>query len=238
VKASRAIRPTLVAALLLGASAGAHAAAINVSFTGTFSQDDDVQLFNFTTDGTGTVYLVSYGYGGGVQADGNVVPAGGFDTILALFDAGGTLIDQNDDGVPSCFAGAEALVPGIDAGNPDPNTGIIWDTCLSALLAPGTYTVAVMQYDNFAIGPTLADGFTRAGQGNFTATFFECTQGQFCDVSGTPVYTNRTNFWAFDVLNVQQASVVTPVPEPATLALFGAGLGLAGMRWRRRASNR
>ncbi len=234
---NRSIRFVSGLGLLLAAATVTHAAAVNVSFTGTFAQDDEVQLFNFTTDGSSTVYLVSYGYGGGVQADGNVVLPGGFDTILALFDAAGNLIDQNDDGDSSCFSGAEALVPGIDAGNADPHTGATWDTCLSSLLDPGTYTVAVMQYDNFANGPTLADGFTRSGEGNFTATNTECTQGQFCDVSATPVFTNRTNFWAFDVLNVQEASVVEPepTPEPATLALVGAGFALLGVRRRRTA---
>jgi uncharacterized protein (TIGR03382 family) len=219
-----------LAVLLCAAAGGSQAALLNFSFSGTFSQDDDVQLFNFTADGASTAYLVSYAYGGGTQADGTVWSQGGFDTILALFDATGNLVTQNDDGSGSCFSGAEALVPGIDAGNSDTNTGALYDTCLSSVLAAGMYTVAVSQYDNFPNGPTLSDGFVRDGQGNFTASFTDCTQGSFCDVTGTPVFTNRTNAWAFDILNVEQASQDMPVP--GSLAL--AGIGLLALRLRRR----
>ena len=63
------------------------------------------------------------------------------------------------------------------------------------MLAAGDYTVAVTQFDNFAIGPNLSDGFDQDGNGNFTAGNTECTQSNFCDVTGTPIFTNRTNLW-------------------------------------------
>ena len=97
------------------------------------------------------------------------------------------------------------------------------------MLAAGTYTVAVSQFANFAAGANLSDGFTEDGNGNFTASNTECTQGSFCDVTGTPTFTNRTNVWAYDILNVASADQVG-VAEPATLGLFGlaiAGLGLS-----------
>jgi len=156
------------------------AMADDFSFTGNLGFDDDVQFFNFTVGVTSTVTMRTYSYAGGTNADGDVIPAGGFDPILALFDADGLLIDQNDDG---------------DGVPTDPVSGSAWDTLLALELTPGNYTVAVSQYSNFAIGPTLADGFEGSG-----------TSG-FVDDGG---YT-RTSFWAFDVLNVTGAEVVDPL---------------------------
>lgn len=223
-------------ALVLLSAPAAQAAPLNFSFSGQFSQDDNVRLINFTADGQSTVYLVSYAYGGGTQANGATFGAGGFDTILALFDSSGSYINQNDDGSPACFASAAATASGTVNGRADPNTGQLWDTCFSSTLAAGTYTVAVMEYNNFALGPNLSNGFARDGQGNFTATNDQCTQGAFCDVSATPSYTNRTNVWAYDVLNVSAAVVnptPTPIPEPGSLLLVGLSLGvLAAVRRR------
>ena len=67
-------RVILGAALLLTAS---MAQAVNLSFDGLFTVDNEVQLFNFTTDGASTVYLTSYGYAGGTGADGGVSGPGG-----------------------------------------------------------------------------------------------------------------------------------------------------------------
>lgn len=199
-----------VTCVLLFAVLGASTAlADNFSFQGTFTSDDQVQLFTFTVGSTSTVTLQTWSYAGGVDAAGVTIPRGGFDPILALFNSSGAEINQNDDGGGNVPA--------------DPFTGEHYDTYLQSTLTPGVYTVSVMEYDNFANGPNLSDGFERAGQGNFTGALGDCSQGYFCDVSGVSPYNNRDGNWEFDILGVNSASTST-TPEPASLAL----LALAG----------
>lgn len=207
---------------LLGASA---ALADNFSFQGTFTSDDNVQLFNFTVGASSTVTLQTWSYAGGVDAAGVTIPRGGFDPILALFDSTGAEINQNDDGGSNVPA--------------DSVTGEHYDTFLQSVLAPGTYTVSVMEYDNFANGPNLSDGFARTGQGNFTAAF-GCSEGKFCDVSGVSAGNSRNGNWEFDILNVNSAGTGgggSTVPEPASIGLLLVGAAAFGVTRRKFRSN-
>lgn len=208
---SKLLRALASAAMVL-VFAG-EASALSFSFTGTFAGDDDVDLFLFTLDAPATVTAITYSYAGGTQANGNAVPAGGFDPMLTLFDATGLKLADNDDGIAAPF---------------DPNTGDAFDAELSAALPVGAYLLALTQYDNFSLGD-LADGFAESGHPFFTA-LYGCSNGQFCDNSGDDPFDNRTSAWALDLLNVTSA-----VPEPVTGALFGLGLGSLGA-WRRRSA--
>ena len=193
-----------VGLLLSGASLSA-----DFSFTGTLSDHNEVQLFNFTVGAPSTVTLRTWSYAGGVNAAGATILRGGFDPILALFDSAGALINQNDDG--------GASVPA------DAVTATHYDTFLQSSLAPGNYTVSVADYANFANGPNLSNGFSN---GALSPGFIDATG----DI--------RDNHWAFDVLNVNAAVVVIPrvdvVPEPESYAMMLAGLGLLGFIARRR----
>jgi hypothetical protein len=209
----------------LGVVAPAGATPTNFSFTGNFSQDDDVQLFNFVVGAPSSVTLRAWSYAGGVNAAGQVIARGGFDTILAVFDSSGLLINQNDDGGSN--VAADAL------------TGLHYDTYLQVALGAGSYRVSVMQYNNFAIGPNLSNGFSRDGDGNFTPLLSgttDCEAGQFVDVSGSVSNHGncRDSHWAFDILNVEGANE-TNVPEPTTMTLMGLGLAGLWSRSRRRA---
>lgn len=187
----------------------------NFSFTGNFSSINEVQEFTFTVGSGSDVVLRTYSYAGGTNAAGQVIAEGGFDPILALFQGTGpsaVKIGQNDDGGGSVPA--------------DPVTGTHYDTYLEVSgLTPGTYTATIQDYANFAIGPTLGDGFTNGA----------LTGGTYIDATGT----NRDNHWAFDVLGVESASNPTgnspsPVPEPSSLLLLGSGfVGFAGALRRR-----
>lgn len=200
----------LLVGVLLALGLAKPATAASLSYVGAFTADDDVASFTFSLASPATVTIKTYSYAGGTQADGNVVPAGGFDPILALFNGAGTLINFVDDG--SSVA--------------DPNTKMPFDALLETALGAGTYTVTLMQYNNFANGPSLSDGFEKSGQSTFTQAF-GCGGTMFCDSEGN----QRNGNWALDILNVNAAN---PVPLPAALPLFAFGMAAVGLAARRR----
>ncbi len=152
-------------------------------------------------------------YGGGTNAAGDVVPAGGFDPVVSLFDSSGLFLLENEDG--------NILDVGVD-----PASENAFDSFLEASLDPGDYRVALTQFDNFALGSTLSDGFAQEGIGDFT-DFFGCSNGSFCDADGN----NRTGAWALDIQGVAPATQ-QPVPEPSTVVLMSSGLlGLGLWQW-------
>jgi len=196
----------------------APANATNFSFTGNFSNDAEVQFFDFSVGSTSNVTFVTYSYAGGTNSAGASIARGGFDPILAVFDGAGNLIDQNDDGAPGTV--------------PTDISGAAFDTFLMLSLGAGNYHVAVMQYRNFAIGPTLAEGFEQSSP-TFTSDLgyssLNCTQTMFCDVSNLNSAANRDSHWAFDILNVDTAVVIpNETPLPAALPLFATGIGALG----------
>jgi hypothetical protein len=181
-----------IAILAMGFVTGSVNAA-DFSFTGNFEHDDEVQEFNFTvTAPTSDVTLRTWSSGGGTNAAGAEVARGGFDPIVALFDGSGNLIGQNDDNGLLLDPGGSAL-----------------DSLLTRDLSAGNYTATVTQYNSFANGPSLADGF----RGSFHTNFGY-----------------RDSHWALDILNVSSASVgssyISPIPAPESYALLLAGLGL------------
>ena len=197
--------------ILLGIATNSNA--IDYSYTGNFVNDNDVQFFTFSVGAASSdVILRTWSYAGGVNAAGQTIARGGFDPILAVFDSSGNLINQNDDGGAG-HVGADSV------------TGRYWDTFLDlGFLGVGSYQVAVMQYNNFANGPTLANGFVHDGVADlaFTHTLVGQPSGLFWDVSGN----QRDSHWAFDILGVEQATQVNNMPDAgSTSALLGLVFG-------------
>ncbi|MES2047281.1 MAG: DVUA0089 family protein [Pseudomonadota bacterium] len=201
---------TLAALCALSLSIGS-ASANNFSFTGGFVNDNDVQKFNFTVGAASAVSLRSWSYAGGTNAAGASIARGGFDPILALFDASGLRIGEQDD----------AGCPNVAA---DAVTNRCWDTFYTTNLAAGNYFVTIQQYANFSNGTTFADGFRYDGvaNNNFRNGFVDAARD------------TRDAHWAFDILNVNSANQ-SDVPEPASLALIGLGIfGFAAARRRQK----
>ena len=195
------------------------AAADNFSFTGIFTQDDQLELFQFTAPSASLV-VRTWSYAGGTNANGQLIAAGGFDPILSLFNATGglvsssPLVDTNNDG-----AGVAT----------DLTTGNAFDSllALNSLNAGGTYVLVLSQNDNLPLGGTYGDGFSQSGVGNFTAAEFGCGgTSPFCDASPA----QRNGSWAVDISGVREAIDITnggggtTVPEPSSMLLLCTAL--------------
>ena len=191
---------------LLAVMAASASFAVNISFTGTFGADDQVQLFDIVLGTAGDVTFQSYGSGGGANYAGATILAGGFDSYFTWYAGDGTQIGSDDD-------------HGCGLANTTPNGCA--DAFFHGFLDAGNYVLALTLSGNVPNG-ALADGFSGSPG-------FSCS-GSFCDVFGVA----HTGSWAVDILTVDSASP-SAAPEPATFFLVPASLALAGLLRRRKA---
>lgn len=167
-----------VAAVLAAAAAAAHADNTAYQTLGTLEFDNSASFFDISVSTT---------------SDLRVWTTVGFDSVLSLFDlSSGALISFSDD-INNPYPQVGATQSPLDAG------------LLLTDLAPGSYRAALTLSPNYALGPTLSEGFTLDGQ--------------------TP--NAGPGFWVAEV----RLNDVSAVPEPATWMLVG--LGVSGLLLRR-----
>jgi hypothetical protein len=205
---------SILAFLVSGASAGYSE---TISLTGTFTHDDDVQLFLYTVQNQGAVTIFTTSFA-----------TGGFAPILTLFDASGNFL----------FANTGSLTNDCVNNATDPVTGACWDARLTEFANNGTqFILALTEDDNASIFQNkLSDGFTEQGNGNFTGEppFGPPTGGSFLLSSGV----QRTADWAVTFQSTDPTLSVQAVPEPSTVALLLTGASLIGIGRRSRKTNR
>jgi hypothetical protein len=148
ILAARGIANTLMLGIaatttgMLMACSPANAA--NLSLTGNLADANDIASFFFTADGTSTVTIRSYSWGGGTNAQGTTIAPGGFDPVLTLFNStnGNYILDRDDIS----------------------STPLNLDFQLSQVLAAGNYRAVLSASGNYANGAfpggNFSDGFT------------------------------------------------------------------------------
>ncbi len=164
---------------------------------GTWAQFAAV-VYTFTVSSPSAVYAVTFGWGGGTSGTGAVVPSGGLEPYLSLFDSGGHFLASTYYGT-YCPPGANSI------------GGHCYDVQLDGgTLGPGSYQIALTAFENASYaeypGGVLADGFT--GLGN--------------------LWTGENLNYAFDVVLESETPETVPEPGTALpFAAFATALLLA-----------
>src|SRR5947209_5572275 len=169
------------------------------SFSGTFTDTNQVQYITFTVNSGSKVVIQSYSYGGGTNAAGLSIQRGGFDPSVVLFrgtDSFAPVFKTTDDEY-GCAQGTRDAVTNIcydvyweGTSQPtDPGAPV-------AAFEPGRYVVALTNYGNFNNGLSLGDGFSNTGSG-FTCAGVSrfAVAGAFTDCTGNA----RDGHWALDI---------------------------------------
>jgi hypothetical protein len=183
-----------------------------VSEMGTFSTPEDTFLITLTLPTGGNVTLQTYGFGGGTNAAGALIPSGGFDPFVGLFaGTGPTALFLNGDSdvlsnyTPGCPPAGTVTVGSVagQCGDVDlPFTG----------LSAGTYTVLLTDGANvpnavFETSGVLGDGFTDLSGGVFQT----CADLNDCN--------SDNGNWALDITAPNGSTTATP--EPRVMGMTG-----------------
>ncbi len=140
--------------------------AATVSYTGTLATPENIFTQVITVPVAGTVTLQTWGFGGGTNAAGTVIGAGGFDPLVGFFSgtgAGAQIVDATSDILTNygSYTGcppAGTVTIGAFAGN-------CGDVTMKFAVAPGMYTVILADgdyipqavYDNGTLGEGYVD---------------------------------------------------------------------------------
>jgi PEP-CTERM motif len=189
-----------------------------LSETGTLASPEDTFLMAINLATAGNVTLQTYGFGGGTNAAGTVIPSGGFDPFVGLFSGTGpaAVFINGDSDILTNYTPGCPPAGTVTIGSMANQCG---DVRLELTgLAAGMYTVLLSDSEYvpnavFEVAGTLGDGFT-----DFTGGVF-----QTCVDANTCIPQPDTANWALDITE----SSGSAVPEPGALGLAGLGLALA-----------
>jgi hypothetical protein len=207
-----------------------HLSGSNLYFAGTLETPENTFTQTFTIGATQNIEIVTWGFGGGVDAEGTIIQPGGFDPLVALYS--GDLTHASIVTIAgNPVAGADTLGGFVGhcppAGMVTIGTGAGSSICGDVLvtadnLAPGTYTLLLSDanYIPLSVDPgppsssLLSDGFS-----DFTGGVFQtCNSTSVATTCITP-----TGNFAVDILGSSSTGGPS-LPEPRAWALAATGL--------------
>ena len=185
----------LMATLLCSSQA---LSAANFSYTGSFSNDSDVQFFDFSISADSTIVSINtLSLIGGTNAASEVITGGSFNPYLSLWDqsTGNWVFDTTTKNTAD-----EAVISSTASYS------------YGTLLA-GNYILALSQFDNVAADTNLSAGFAAdLGLASFAGSLPFTLNGG-----------GGSGHWAVDIQNVDSASI-SAVPLPGALGFMVSGL--------------
>jgi len=207
-------------AYLILLTAGIAAANVVFSETGTLANSTDTKLIDLLLPSSGDVVLQTYGFGGGTNAAGTVILAGGFDPFVGLFQgvgAGATFVNGTSDILtsysPGCPPAGLVTVGAV--------TGQCGDVLLQFTgLSAGNYTVLVSD------GSYVPEAVFESAPAFLGDGFVDLTGGVFQTCADLTDCNTDTGNWALDITAPDGASIVSPIttPEPVLSGFAAAGL--------------
>jgi hypothetical protein len=218
----RGIRLAVCIGVLIADLGAAHGYAETVSYTGTLANAEDVFVTTANVASDGSLTLQTYGFGGGVNAAGTTIAAGGFDPFVGLFSGTGdsaVFVDGTSDILTNFSPGcppAGTVTVGSFAGQ-------CGDVTLQFTgLTAGSYTVLLSDAAYLPVPAVFDDPGGTLGDG-----FFDLTDGLFQTCVDENNCNTDTANWALDVTAAGGSSTPAATPEPPSLEL--AGMGFVGI---------
>jgi hypothetical protein len=202
--------------VLFAAIAAARAWAGAISYTGTLATPESTFTTTATLSSAGTLELQTWGFGGGTDAASAVIPAGGFDAFVGVFNSSGNLIQGTSD-ILTNYASFQGCPPAgvVTIGS---ITGQCGDVTMSLALVAGTYTILLSDAEYYPVAVQDSPSY-----GNLSEGFNDLTGGAlpFATCADLSDCKTDTANWALDV---STSGAGAAAPEPGTFGICAAGL--------------
>lgn len=194
-----------------------HLCGDSLSLTGTLATPEDIVVQTVTIGAGQNIAIQTWGFGGGLNAASALIPAGGFDPFVGLFQGTGPtafFLDGTADNLSNYTSEPSACPPAglVTIGSV---TGQCGDVNLQFTgLAAGDYTVLLSDANNLPVALFETTGFLGDGFSDLTAGVFQtCFDANNCN--------SDTANWAMDITTSGGT-----VPEPASFVLTALGLAV------------